>query len=67
MRVPMINDNLPVYVTDTNPLLWYLSDASRLSPATLSGLFPMYRGPRQIWATYLEPPWLTDFLGSWSG
>lgn len=33
MRVPMIDDNLPVYVTDTNPLFWYLSDASRLSPA----------------------------------
>ena len=29
----MNNDKLPVYVTDTNPLVWYLSDASRLSAA----------------------------------
>ncbi len=29
----MNNDKLPVYVTDTNALFWYLSDASRLSAA----------------------------------
>jgi PIN domain nuclease of toxin-antitoxin system len=29
----MNNGKLPVYVTDTNPLFWYLSDASRLSAA----------------------------------
>ena len=29
----MNNEKLPVYVTDTNPLFWYLSDASRLSAA----------------------------------
>ena len=27
------NDELPIYITDTNALFWYLSDASRLSPA----------------------------------
>ena len=29
----MNNDQLPVYVTDTNALFWYLSDASRLIAA----------------------------------
>ena len=29
----MNNYKLPVYVTDTNALLWYLSDANRLSAA----------------------------------
>ena len=29
----MNNEKLPVYVTDTNALFWYLSDASRLSAA----------------------------------
>ena len=29
----MNNDKLPVYVTDTNALFWYLSAASRLSAA----------------------------------
>ena len=29
----MNNGKLPVYVTDTNALFWYLSDASRLSAA----------------------------------
>ncbi len=29
----MNNGKLPVYITDTNALFWYLSDASRLSAA----------------------------------